>query len=141
MPGIAVGLGSSARVIAMDHALKAAALGASGHLDELAGSENPHRHFGSRLGSGGLSQQVEAPEHPGSDRQAGLGGMSQLGLPGPRASPGAEAELDLPIPHLHHRAGPRLDDRDRDGRAVVGEDPGHSELAADEPVGHSLTAP
>src|SRR3990172_8290068 len=27
MPGIAVGLGSSARVIAMDHALKAAALG------------------------------------------------------------------------------------------------------------------
>src|SRR5438876_325254 len=68
--------------------------------------------------------------------------VTRQGLRGPRRLLRPEAELDLRLAHLDHRARTRLDDRYGHVRAFRVEHAGHAEFPADEsrhwPV---LTAP
>src|SRR2546422_7117755 len=89
-----------------------------------------------------LSRDGETLQHPRRGLQTRLLHVTRQRLRGPRRFLRPEAELDLRLAHLHHRARTRLDDRYGHVRAFRVEHAGHAEFPADEsrhwPV---LTAP
>src|SRR5437867_1334267 len=62
--------------------------------------------------------------------------MAQLSLAGALLATSPEPELDTAVADLHDPAGARLDHRYRHRGAILFEDPGHPELAADQSHAH-----
>src|SRR3990172_554019 len=139
VPGVAVRARSAAGAVAVHDALKSFALGGAGDSYQLSWCENLYGHLGA--GHRRVADQIEAPHHVGREVQPRLPGMAKL-RPGCAAlPPRPEAELDRLVADLNDPTGARLDDRHGNGGAVLGEDPGHPELSADESVRHRLTRP
>src|SRR5438552_17816221 len=130
MPRIAVGFGAAAEVIPVHHALEPAALGHARDLDAVAGGEDRHGHGFAGLWC--LSRDGETLQHARRGLQAGLLHVTRQGLRGPRRLLRPEAELDLRLAHLYHRARTRLDDRYGHVRAFRVEHAGHAEFSADQ---------
>src|SRR5207302_5763432 len=79
-----------------------------------------------------LSRDGETLQHPRRGLQAGLLHVTRQRLRGPRRLLRPEAELDLRLAHLHHRARTRLDDRYGHVRAFRVEHAGHAQLATNQ---------
>src|SRR2546422_10281106 len=109
VPGIAVRLGAATEVIPVHHALEAPTLGHPRDLDAVPGGEDCHGHGFAGLWC--LSRNGETLQHARRGLQAGLLHVTRQGLRGPRRLLRPEAELDLRLAHLDHRARTRLDDR------------------------------
>src|SRR5256886_6841667 len=130
MPGIAVRLGTADEVMAVHHALEAATLGHPRDLDPVPGGEDRHGHGFAGLWC--LSRDGETLQHARRGVQASLLHVTRQGLRGPRRLLRPEAELDLRLAHLYHRARTRLDDRYGHVRAFRVEHAGHAEFSADQ---------
>ena len=124
--------GTAGEPVPLDHALEALALADAGHFDLVAGGEDIH--------SDGVAdgQLVLAPhlDEVALGRHAGLLEMPEQGLVQPLGLDIAEGDLRGGIAVGLHRlllrdqAGPGLDDRAADDRAVFVEELGHAQLCA-----------
>ena len=85
-----------------------------------------------RAGTRGRPAARSRGPPPSRGRARALRGAHRLLAAPSRAAP-------APVAHLQHVARAGLDDRHRHGGAVLGEDPGHAELAANESVGHGYS--
>src|SRR5213593_2927635 len=133
----AVGRVAAVPAVALDAALEALALRDADDIHELARLEHLHRERLSHLVALELLEPDLADDpHRGDVRlleeaRLGLGHVLLLG---------AKAELERVVamgvlgPDPHDRAWPRLDDGHGHLVAVVAEDLGHTDLAADEPL-------
>src|SRR2546426_1130761 len=136
----AVGRVAAVPAVALDAALEALALRDADDIHELARLEHLHRERLSHLVAlellGLLEPDLADDPHRGDVRlleeaRLGLGHVLLLG---------AKAELERVVamgvlgPDPHDRAWPRLDDGHGHLVAVVAEDLGHTDLAADEPL-------
>ena len=99
--------------------------------------QTPRLHEEAALALG----ETELPERISSGH-AGTGVMSRHWLGYPRGPAFADGDLNRPIPigrgglYLGHAVWLNLNDRHGDGRAFLGEDPGHASLAANHTYGH-----
>src|SRR5438046_3809876 len=128
-------------MVAVHHALEAAALGHAGHLHDVARLEDRHADRLPRLRSRGAARSRrdgEALQHARHDLETRPLHVSEQGLGRPLQLLRAEAELDrgpaLPARDLHDGARPGLDDRHRHVCALLIEEARHAELASDESV-------
>src|SRR6266545_6413932 len=104
VPRVAVTRRPAAEAVAVDYALKAAALGGAADLHQLAGGEDVHLDL--RALRGRLAPvHREDPEHPGRGVQARLLGVAELGPSRGLGTPSSEAKLDAAVTHLHDLAG------------------------------------
>src|SRR3989440_2993670 len=140
VPRVAVGLGAAAEVMAVHHALEAAALGDAGDLHAVALREDRHRHVLARLWDPPLAlrDQHEAPQHLRRRLEAGLLHVAGQGFGGALRLPDAEPELDPGAGDVHHRTRARFDHRDGHVRALGVEHARHAELATNQ-SGHYCT--
>src|SRR2546423_10683740 len=138
VPRVAVRLGAAAEVMAVHHALEAAALGDAGDLHAVALREDRHRHALPRLRRFALLGQHEALQHPRRRLETGLLHVAGQGFGGALRLLDAKAELDLRARDLHHRARARLDHRDGHVRALGVEHARHAQLATNQ-SGHYWT--
>src|SRR5438445_12828708 len=127
MPGIAVRLGTAAEVMAVHHALETATLGHPRDLAAVPGRERRLGHGFARLWC--LSGDGETLQHARRGLQAGLLHVTRQRLRGPRRLLRPEAELDLRLAHLYHRARTVLDDRYGNARAFRFEHAWHAGVA------------
>src|SRR6266576_4170547 len=138
VPRVAVGLRSTAEVMAVHDPLEPTALGHARDLHPVALGEDRDGH---RLpGLGRVTGHGEAPAHPRRDFEPGFLHVPRQGLRGPLGLLGPEAELDLGSAHLHHGAWTRFDDGDGHMRAFRVEHAGHAELSSDQ-TSHGSTRP
>src|SRR2546423_1885221 len=138
MPRVAVGLGTAAEVMAVDHALEAAALGDAGDLHAVALREDRHRHALPGLRRLALRGQHEALQHARRRLETGLLHVAGQGLGGALRLADAEAQLDPGAGDLHHRARARLDHRHGHVGALGVEHARHAEFATNQ-SGHYWT--
>src|SRR5712692_807412 len=134
VPGVAVARRAAAEVVAVYHALEPATLGRAGDLHQLARAEDVHLHLGARRR--GLAAHREDAQHSRCRVESGLLRVADFGFRGRLRTPGAEAELDPAVTHLHHVTGARFDHGDGHRGAVRREYAGHAELAADQSCRH-----
>ena len=135
----AVGLLLDAGAAALDHALIAVALADAGDVHAVAGSEGGGGDLIAHIQLSGLVQ-FELLEHPQS--LASLLAVAQLRLGELALGDFVEAQLNGGVAVfflgllLHHGAGARLDDGDRDDLAGFIEDLRHADLLADNGLFH-----
>src|SRR5256714_5968298 len=138
VPGVAVSLGAAAEVMAVDHALEAAARGDAGDLHAVALREDRHRHALTRLRRLALGREHEALQHARRRLETGLLHVAGQGFGRALRLLDAKAELDLRARDLHHRARARFDHRDGHVRALGVEHARHAQLATNQ-SGHYWT--
>src|SRR6266480_1805073 len=127
---VAVRLGAAPEMVAVHHALEAAALGHAGHLHDVARLEDRHADRLPRLRLRSRSavrsrRHGEALQHARHDLETRPLHVSEQGLGRSLRLLRAEAELDR---------GPALPTRDRHVCALLIEEARHAELASDESV-------
>src|SRR5256886_6718692 len=130
-------------MVAVHHALEAAALGHAGHFHDVARLEDRHADRFARLrlrgrGTFRRRREGEAPQHARHDLETRPLHVSEQRLGRTLRLLRAEAELDrgtrFPTRDLHDGTRPGFDDRHRHMRALLIEEPRHAELASDECV-------
>src|SRR3954452_19595005 len=134
---VAVSRRTAAEPMTMHHALEPTALGRAGDLHQLAGGEDVHLDLGTC--SGCLTVDLEAPKHLRCRLEAGFLRVTQLSLGRALRATGAESKLHPALLHLDDATGSRLDHGHRHRRAVLFEDSGHAELAADQSNAHGYS--
>jgi hypothetical protein len=126
----AVVAGATGEPVPLDHALKTLTLADTGHLDPVARREDVNRDG---IADGRLVLAAHLAEIP-LGRHAGLLEVPLQRLAEPLGLDVVERDLRGGVPVgldrllLGHRAGPSLDDRAPDDRAVLVEVLGHTQL-------------
>ena len=136
--GVAVGGAVGREVVTLDDAGKALADGGAAHVHLLADLEDADADGGAWLErSRLLLGHAEFPEYRACFR-AGFGEVTGHRLGDAARAPLAESHLHRGITvrrrclDLRHAIVGHVHDRDRDGIALVGEQPGHADFAADQ---------
>src|SRR5687768_2280738 len=100
VPGVAVGRGATAEMVAVHHTLESPALGGAGHLHQLPRREDVDLDLGARRRC--VALEGEDPQDLRRYLQAGLLGVPQLRLAGALGAASPESELNTSVADLHH---------------------------------------
>ncbi len=121
--------------MSLDRALEALALRGALHVDVLSDHEQIGTNHGARLQFVGLRRRYPELSDGRAGLDAGFGEMPGLGLADPRGAASTVHQLDSGVAvglgrlDLGNPVAGDVDDGDRNGLAVVGEDPHHPDLA------------